>query len=118
MTKQLESKVALVPGGNSGIGVAYYASKHGVIGLTRAAAFEYAAQGLRVNAVCPAIIETPMVEDAVKQDAELTAQLKAMHPMGRFGQPEEVVAATLWLCCAGASFVTGHAHPVDGGRLI
>lgn len=110
------SSVAGLAGGR--IGVAYYASKHGVIGLTKAAAFEYAAQGLRINAVCPAIIETPMVEEAVKQDAELTAQLKAMHPMGRFGQPEEVAAATLWLCSAGASFVTGHAHPVDGGRLI
>jgi NAD(P)-dependent dehydrogenase (short-subunit alcohol dehydrogenase family) len=110
------SSVAGLIGGR--IGVAYYASKHGVIGLTKAAAYEYAAQGLRINAVCPAVIETPMTEVGLLQDEARTAQLKAMHPMGRFGKPEEVAAATLWLCSAGASFVTGLAHPVDGGRLI
>ena len=110
------SSIAGLIGGS--IGVAYYASKHGVIGLTKAAAFEYAPQNLRINAICPAIIETPMVDEPILQDEALAAQLKARHPMGRFGQPEEVAAVALWLCSAGASFVTGHAHPVDGGRLI
>lgn len=110
------SSIAGLIGGR--IGVAYYASKHGVVGMTKAAALEYAAQGLRINAVCPAIIETPMVERALDGDAELTAQFKAAHPVGRFGQPEEVASATLWLCTEGAAFVTGHALPVDGGRLI
>ena len=99
-------------------GVAYYASKHGVIGITKAAAHEYAAQGLRINAVCPAVIETPMVDRAFSNNEELTAQFKAMHPLGRFGQPEDVASATLWLCSEGASFITGHSLPVDGGRLI
>ena len=110
------SSVAGLIGGR--VGVAYYASKHGVVGMTKAAALEYADQGLRVNAVCPAIIETPMVERALDGDEELTAQFKAAHPVGRFGQPEEVASATLWLCTQGAAFVTGHALPVDGGRLI
>lgn len=110
------SSVAGLIGGR--VGVAYYASKHGVVGMTKAAALEYAAQGLRVNAVCPAIIETPMVERAFLGNEELTAQFKAAHPLGRFGQPEEVAAATLWLCSEGAAFVTGHSLPVDGGRLI
>ena len=110
------SSVAGLVGGR--IGSAYYASKHGVIGATKAAAVEYADQGIRVNAVCPAIIETPMVERALGDDEEMTARFKAMHPLGRFGTPEEVASATLWLCCDGAAFTTGHALAVDGGRLI
>ena len=110
------SSVAGLVGGK--IGVAYYASKHGVIGATKAAAIEYAAQGIRINAVCPAIIETPMVERALDGNEELATHFRAMHPVGCFGQPEEVAAATLWLCSEGASFTTGHALPVDGGRLI
>ena len=110
------SSVAGLIGGR--IGVAYYASKHGVIGATKAAALEYATSGLRINAVCPAVIETPMVTRALTGNDELAEQFRSAHPVGRFGQPEEVASATLWLCSEGASFVTGHALPVDGGRLI
>jgi NAD(P)-dependent dehydrogenase (short-subunit alcohol dehydrogenase family) len=102
----------------SRIGVAYCASKHGVIGLTKAAAVEYAAEGIRRNAVCPGVIETDMADRAFFQDDDLTAKVTAMHPMGRIGTPEEVAAVTLWLCSDGASFVTGHSHLVDGGMLI
>lgn len=111
------SSVAGLIGGR--VGVAYYASKHGVIGATKAAALEYATKGLRINAVCPAVIETPMVTRGISPgNEELVEQLRAAHPVGRFGQPEEVASATLWLCSDGASFVTGHSLPVDGGRLI
>ena len=89
-----------------------------MIGLTKAAAIEYAPQGLRINAVCPAVIETPMADSAFSQDEELEAHIIAMHPIGRLGQPEEVASATLWLCSDNASFVTGIAHPVDGGYLL
>jgi NAD(P)-dependent dehydrogenase (short-subunit alcohol dehydrogenase family) len=110
------SSVAGLKGGR--VGCAYYASKHGVIGLTKAAAIEYASQGIRVNAVCPAVIETPMAETAFQQDQEMEARIIGMHPIGRLGQPEEVAAAALWLCSDSASFVTGIAHPVDGGYLL
>ncbi len=109
------SSVAGLRGGE--IGVAYHASKHGVIGLTKAAAIEYAAQGVRINAVCPAVIKTPMT-DPLFHDKDMTAQVTAKHPMGRVGRPEEVASTVLWLCSEDASFVTGHAHPVDGGFLI
>lgn len=110
------SSVAGLKGGR--VGSAYYASKHGVIGLTKAAAIEYASQGIRVNAVCPAVIETPMAEAAFQQDAELEARIIGMHPVGRLGEPGEVAATVLWLCSDKASFVTGIAHPVDGGYLL
>jgi len=112
------SSVFGLKGGPLAAGVAYYASKHGVIGLTKAAANEYATRGLRINAVCPAVIETPMVEQEFSRNERLTEKITALHPMRRFGRPEEGAAATLWLCSEDASFVTGHAHPVDGGLLI
>jgi len=112
------SSVAGLKGGPARLGVAYYASKHGVIGLTKATANEYATQGLRINAVCPGVIKTPRVEPMLSQNKNKTAQMTALHPMGRLGRPEEVATATLWLCSEGASFITGHAHVVDGGMLI
>jgi len=111
------SSAAGMKGGPARLGVAYYASKHGVIGLTKATANEYAKQGLRINAVCPGVIETPMVETMLSRNEKLAAQATDQHPMGRFGRPEEVATAILWLCSEGASFITGHAHVVDGGML-
>lgn len=100
------------------VGAAYYASKHGVVGLTKAAALEYAGNGIRINAVAPAIIKTPMAERAFFHDEELTTRVTKMHPIGRVGSPEEVASAVTWLCSKGASFITGHTLPVDGGFLI
>jgi NAD(P)-dependent dehydrogenase (short-subunit alcohol dehydrogenase family) len=92
---------------------AYVASKHGVVGLTKTAALEYARQGIRVNCVCPGVIQTPMTESALR-DPALQAQITA-RPMGRVGAPEEVAEAVVWLCSDAASFVTGHTMTVDGG---
>jgi NAD(P)-dependent dehydrogenase (short-subunit alcohol dehydrogenase family) len=98
------------------LGSAYYASKHGVIGVTKAAAIEYATAGIRVNAVCPAVIGTEL-SAAAFSTPERAAAVKAMHPMGRFGAPNEVADAVVWLCSDKAAFVTGHALPIDGGLL-
>ena len=92
----------------------YVASKHGVVGLTKTAALEYANQGIRVNAVCPGYIQTPMIE-ARMAEPEIKTRLLAKEPMGRVGTPEEVAEAVVWLCSDAASFVTGHAMAVDGG---
>jgi len=98
----------------------YVAAKHGVVGLSKAAALEYAEQGIRVNALCPSYVLTPMVEkdlfeDTLGNDEELIAAARANHPIGRFAQPPEIAAAAVWLLSDKASFVTGTAMPVDGG---
>ena len=94
---------------------AYHASKHGVIGLTRSAALEYAPPGIRINAVCPGTIETPMVHDMIDK-GELDVPEAVKHqPIGRLGRADEIAAAVLWLCSPAASFVLGVALPVDGG---
>ena len=97
---------------------AYAASKHGVVGLTKTAALEYARSGIRVNAVCPGLIRTPMVERYTGGDAETEARFAAIfEPVGRMGTSEEVAEAVVWLCSEAASFVTGHAMAVDGGYV-
>jgi NAD(P)-dependent dehydrogenase (short-subunit alcohol dehydrogenase family) len=95
---------------------AYTAAKHGVLGLTKVAALEYAAQGLRINAVGPAFIHTPMIARLDADEAGRKA-LEALHPIGRIGQPEEVAELVLWLSSPGASFMNGAYVPVDGGYL-
>jgi NAD(P)-dependent dehydrogenase (short-subunit alcohol dehydrogenase family) len=94
---------------------AYHASKHGVIGLTRSAALEYAPRGIRINAICPGTIATPMVTDMMDKGELDHAEAIANQPINRLGEPEEMAAAVLWLCSPGASFVVGVALPVDGG---
>lgn len=96
---------------------AYTASKHGVIGLTKAAALEYATENLRVNAVCPGVIDTEMIERYIGDDEELREQLISSQPIGRMGQPEEIADVVVCLCSEGTSFVTGVAMPADGGYV-
>jgi NAD(P)-dependent dehydrogenase (short-subunit alcohol dehydrogenase family) len=93
----------------------YHASKHGVIGLTTSAALEYAARGIRINAVCPGTIDTPMVAEMLAKEPEAMKEIMRDQPIGRLGRPEEIASAVLWLCSPGASFVIGHALAVDGG---
>ena len=94
---------------------AYHASKHGVIGLTRSAALEYAPRGVRINAICPGTIATPMVTDMIDKGELDPADAIANQPINRLGDASEIAAAVLWLCSPGASFVVGVALPVDGG---
>ncbi|MDR2306747.1 MAG: SDR family oxidoreductase [Paucimonas sp.] len=95
----------------------YAASKHAVIGLTKSAAIEYAKKGIRVNAVCPAVIDTDMFRRAYEADPRKAEFAAAMHPVGRIGKVEEIASAVLYLCSDGAAFTTGHSLTVDGGAL-
>ena len=106
----------LVGGAERGI---YHAAKHGVIGFTKSAALEYAARGIRINAVCPGLIWTPMADQMVAagQGEALKAMEKSI-PMGRVGRPEEIADAVLWLCSDAASYVTGQSISVDGGFIM
>jgi NAD(P)-dependent dehydrogenase (short-subunit alcohol dehydrogenase family) len=94
---------------------AYHASKHGVIGLTTSAALEYAPRGIRINAVCPGTIETPMVTDMIAKGELDMTEAVANQPIARLGRADEIAASVLWLCSPGASFIVGVALPVDGG---
>jgi len=96
---------------------AYVASKHGVIGLTKSVALEFARKGVRVNAVCPGTIRTQMLEGFTGGNEEALQGMGRMQPIGRLGTPAEVAEAIVWLCSDAASFVTGHAMAVDGGTL-
>ena len=108
------SVMGLVGGSRS---PAYGASKHGVVGLTRTAAVAYAQSGIRVNAVCPGYIRTPLIEQGALADPGGEERIIARHPVGRLGTPEEVAETVVWLCSDAASFVTGHAMAVDGGYV-
>ncbi|MFE5757379.1 glucose 1-dehydrogenase [Streptomyces massasporeus] len=95
----------------------YHASKHGVIGLTTSAALEYAPRGIRINAVCPGTIDTPMVRDMIAKGELDRAEAEANQPINRLGTADEIAQAVLWLCSPGAGFVVGVALPVDGGYV-
>jgi len=94
---------------------AYVASKHGIIGLTQNAALEYARQGLRVNAVCPGVIKTAMIDRFTGNNKEAEKQFEDLEPVGRLGRPEEIAETVMWLCSDAASFITGDTIAVDGG---
>jgi NAD(P)-dependent dehydrogenase (short-subunit alcohol dehydrogenase family) len=102
---------------NAVLGAAYVTTKHAIIGLTRTGAIEYVGKGIRVNAVCPAVIRTPL-SDHLMGTEEGKARVLSMHPIGRIGEPHEVSDLVLWLCSKEAGFVTGAAIPVDGGFLL
>jgi NAD(P)-dependent dehydrogenase (short-subunit alcohol dehydrogenase family) len=138
--RSFTGKVAFVTGAASGIGraaagaivntssgagiigirgnPAYTAAKHGVIGLTRAAALDYAASNIRINAVCPGYIDTPMMSRFTGGTSDGRARVIPEEPIGRMGRPEEIANAVLWLCSDSASFTVGHALIVDGGQTV
>jgi NAD(P)-dependent dehydrogenase (short-subunit alcohol dehydrogenase family) len=93
----------------------YVASKHAIVGITKAVALENAKTGIRVNAVCPGVIQTEMIDRFIKTNPQAEQMLTAGEPVGRLGKPEEIAEAVIWLCSDAASFVTGLAMPVDGG---
>lgn len=108
------SSIGGLVGSRAGL-AAYHAAKHGVIGLTKSAALEYASRGIRVNAICPGTIDTPMVSNMLKDGILTMDALLRDLPAGRLGRPEEIADAVLWLCSSGSTFVTGQALAVDGG---
>lgn len=97
---------------------AYVSAKHGVVGLTKAAALDYASQNIRINAVCPGIIDTPMMDRFSGGTPEGRQQVILQEPIGRMGQPEEIANAVVWLCSDAAAFVVGHALVIDGGQTV
>jgi NAD(P)-dependent dehydrogenase (short-subunit alcohol dehydrogenase family) len=122
MLKQGGGAIVNTSSGAGVIGIkgnpAYTAAKHGVIGLTRSAALDYAAQNIRVNAVCPGYIDTPMMGRFTGGTPEGRAKVIAEEPVGRMGKPEEIAAAVVWLCSDAAAFVIGHALVIDGGQTV
>ena len=122
MLKQGGGAIVNTSSGAGVIGIkhnpAYTAAKHGVIGLTRAAALDYAAQNIRVNAVCPGYIDTPMMGRFTGGTTDGQARVIAEEPIGRMGTPEEIAAAVLFLCSDASSFMVGHAMVVDGGQTV
>ncbi len=96
----------------------YVASKHGVIGLTKSAALEFSTKNIRILAVCPGAIRTPMIDEFIKGVPEVEASMNGLQPMGRMGRPEEVANVVTWLCSDAASFMTGAAIPIEGGTLV
>lgn len=123
LRQMLQNGGGSIVNNSSGLGVVgmpgasiYVASKHAVIGLTKAAALTYAKRGIRINAVCPGVIEeTDMHNAGVGANEQFKQMMLGMHPVGRFGKPAEVASAVIWLCSEGAGFVTGHSLLVDGG---
>ena len=100
------------------VGPAYNASKHGLVGLSKGAAVQYADKGIRINVVCPGLIRTPLSERTLLLDESIARAVIAKHPIGRVGEPREVTSLVLWLCSNEASFITGAIIPVDGGMVL
>jgi NAD(P)-dependent dehydrogenase (short-subunit alcohol dehydrogenase family) len=121
----LEQGAGVIVNTSSGAGVkgiagqaAYCAAKFGIVGLTKAAALDYASSNIRVNVVCPGIINTPMMDRFSGGTAEGRERVIALEPVGRMGKPEEIAAAVVWLCSDAAAFVVGHAMVIDGGQTV